>query len=115
MCWRLGTFLLGPVFQLFPSFLVPVEPRKKQEEWSKHWITHGFVGLEKVLAATSKKYCVGDTITMADYYLAPMVFNAYRYGVDVGKFPNIERLNRTLLEEDSFKETHPSKQIDAKE
>ena len=42
--------------------------------WSKHWITTGFVALEKVLEKTAGECCVGDLVTMADCCLVPQVF-----------------------------------------
>lgn len=41
-------------------------------------ITKGFVALEKTLASTSGKYCIGDEVTVADVFLVPQVYNANR-------------------------------------
>ena len=54
-------------------------------EWSRHYIGKGFAGLEALLARPgyAGAYCVGDTPTMADAFLAPQVYNALRWKVSV--------------------------------
>ena len=39
--------------------------------WAKHWITVGLESLEKILAHSAGKYCVGDEVTLADAFLVP--------------------------------------------
>lgn len=51
---------------------------EEEEKWSQFWITKGFKALEKILATSAGKYCVGDQITLADCCLVPQVFNAHR-------------------------------------
>lgn len=46
---------------------------EKKAEWGRHWITKGFVALEKLLERYAGKYSVGDSITMADLCLVPQV------------------------------------------
>ncbi|XP_037551502.1 maleylacetoacetate isomerase isoform X2 [Nematolebias whitei] len=81
-------------------------------QWAQHFINRGFQGLEQILKQTSGKYCVGDEISMADICLAPQVYNAERFKVDMEPFPTIKRLNETLLEIEAFKASHPSRQPD---
>ena len=76
-------------------------------------IENGFEALEAVLKETAGKYCVGDTISMADLCLVPQVYNARRFGCDMGKFPTIVRLDAALNELPAFKKAHPSNQPDA--
>lgn len=42
-------------------------------EWGRYWIERGFQGLEKMVAKTAGKYCVGDEVTLADMCLVPQV------------------------------------------
>ena len=72
-------------------------------------------GLEAVLLGTAGKYCVGDTITMADLCLVPQVYNARRFKVDMSKYPTIERIDAALLQLPAFKAAHPSAQPDCPE
>ncbi|XP_076834251.1 maleylacetoacetate isomerase isoform X2 [Brachyhypopomus gauderio] len=81
-------------------------------QWAQHFISRGFEALEFILKQTAGKYCVGDEISMADICLAPQVYNAERFKVDVDQFPTIKQLNETLLELEAFKESHPARQPD---
>ncbi|XP_060074672.1 maleylacetoacetate isomerase-like [Ylistrum balloti] len=84
-------------------------------EWGKFWIDKGFVALEQILKRTAGKYCVGDSVTMADACLVPQVYNANRFKVDMDQFPTISRINNALLQLDAFQESHPSKMDDCPE
>ncbi|CAO3614815.1 unnamed protein product [Cunninghamella blakesleeana] len=81
--------------------------KEKEEEWAKHWVTNGFIGLEKIVKQCSGTYSVGDQITMADVFLGPMVYNAYSWKVDMSEFPTITRVYNTLMTFPEFKETEP--------
>ncbi|KAF0685665.1 Aste57867_22501 [Aphanomyces stellatus] len=84
-----------------------------KEEWVDFWVSRGFQGLEARLAETAGTYCFGDTITMADLYLAPQVLNAQGYHVDLAPFPTIQRINETLSNEAAFIHAHPKNMPDA--
>ena len=56
---------------------------------------------------------MGDTPGAADCFLIPQVFNAYRYKVDMGPFPTIEKINKNALTLETFKKAHPSEQPDS--
>lgn len=57
------------------------EKTKHKLSWGKHWIDNGFKGVEARLKKTAGKYCFGDTITIADAFLVPQVYNARRFKV----------------------------------
>ncbi|GAB1601205.1 maleylacetoacetate isomerase-like [Argonauta hians] len=81
-------------------------------EWGHYWIERNFHALETLLKQSAGKYCVGDDITMADLCLVPQVYNSERFKVDLGPFPNINRINKALLELEIFQISHPSNQVD---
>ena len=83
-----------------------------KKNWTQFWISSKFEGLEKLVSETSGKCCVGDDITIADLCLVPQVFNALRFGVEMKRFPIINRINEYLSTIDAFKRTHPSEQPD---
>lgn len=68
--------------------------------------------MEKILAETSGTHCIGDTVTLADVYLVPQVYNANRFNVDMKLYPIISRLNESALKLDAFKRAHPNEQPD---
>jgi maleylacetoacetate isomerase len=78
-----------------------------KKEWGAHWIESGFNALENALSEASGKYSFGDTITLSDFYLIPQCYNANRFGVDLSKFPNINRINESILSEEFSKKAHP--------
>src|SRR6187549_544868 len=68
-----------------------------REDWTRHWVRLGFEALERVLADSSSTgaFCEGDTPTMADCCLVPQAYNARRFGIDVGAYPTIARIEAT--------------------
>jgi len=88
---------------------------EKKMEWGKNVIQSGLEALEKVLAETSGKYCVGDSVTIADLCLVPQVYNANRFKVDMSRFPIISRINEELSQLEPFIKSHPSNQPDCPE
>lgn len=81
-------------------------------EFAGETISTRFSDLEVILKDCSGKYCVGDEVTMADLCLAPQVYNAGRFGVDMSKFPVISRINENLMKIPAFEKGHPAKQPD---
>jgi maleylacetoacetate isomerase len=58
--------------------------------WMSHFITLGFQGLEAMLAESADTpFAHGDRPGLADLCLVPQVYNARRWGVDLGAFPRI--------------------------
>lgn len=91
----------------------PAEKDAAKAAWAKQYIVAGFEALEKLLIASAGRYCVGDEITMADVFLAPQVYNAMRFKVDLSAYPTISRVYAAAAELDEFKAAHPSVQPDA--
>eukprot|EP01094_Clydonella_sp_ATCC50884_P019603 TRINITY_DN3877_c0_g1_i1.p1 TRINITY_DN3877_c0_g1~~TRINITY_DN3877_c0_g1_i1.p1 ORF type:complete len:230 (-),score=81.88 TRINITY_DN3877_c0_g1_i1:640-1284(-) len=88
---------------------------ERKMEWGKHWITEGFVALERALASSphTGTYCHGESVTLADLCLVPQVYNANRFSVEMSAFPTIARIHAALVELEPFKAAHPSVQPDA--
>lgn len=81
--------------------------------WSAGWIADGFAALETLTASTSGRYCFGDSITAADLFLVPQLYNARRFEVDLAPFPTLLRVEQAALALDAFSSTRPEAQIDA--
>ena len=88
---------------------------ERRTEWAKHFIETGFNALETMLSNTAGQYCVGDTVTLADVYLVPQVYNANRVGVDMNPFPTINAVHSRLVGLDAFQKAHPIQCQDATE
>ncbi|KAM0038840.1 putative glutathione transferase [Helianthus debilis subsp. tardiflorus] len=73
--------------------------------WAQSHIRKGFVALEKLLVNYAAKYATGDEIYLADFYLAPQIYNAiYVYNLDMTEFPILLKLNKTYEETPSFQQ-----------
>lgn len=78
--------------------------------WYHHWIIEGFTALETQLLA--KPYCFGSTVTLADVYLVPMVYNALRFNLSMKKFPKILAIYEACNKLDAFDKARPENQED---
>ena len=87
--------------------------RARNFEWAAYWIDRGFVGLEALLQVSAGKYCVGDDVTLADIALVPQVYNAHKFGVDMGRFPLIGRIDAECRQLDAFRRAAPDAQPDS--
>eukprot|EP01135_Chromosphaera_perkinsii_P008910 Nk52_evm20s1524 gene=Nk52_evmTU20s1524 len=83
--------------------------------WGKHFITLGFEGLEAKLAKYAGRFCYGDNITLADVCLAPQIYNAKRFGVEMERFPVISRVGEELSRVEAFIRASPEMQEDCPE
>lgn len=80
------------------------EERKKV---AQYWIRGKFEKLEKLVAQTAGKFCVGDELTIADVCLVPQMFNARRFEIDTSPFPTLKAIDDRLQEMEIFKVSHP--------
>ena len=85
---------------------------EQRKTWSQFWISKGLKVVEELLVKSSRKFCVGDQITMADCCLVPQIYNANRFEVDMSHFPNITRIMKSLESEKAFISAHPDNQLD---
>jgi maleylpyruvate isomerase len=86
-----------------------------KDAWYRHWLESGFESLEKRLANDSRvgKLCFGDTPTLSDLCLAPQVYNARRFNLDMSCYPTIERIADHAAQIDAFARAAPGQQPDA--
>lgn len=68
------------------------------EQWNKELLAKGLRAFEAVAEDYAGRYSFGDSITMADACLLPAVWNAERFGVDLGAFPVVSRIVDGLRE-----------------
>jgi maleylacetoacetate isomerase len=90
-------------------------PQVERERWTQHWIREGFTAFERLLVnnVSTGEFCEGDEPTMADICLAPQVYNAKRWSVDLSPFPLIQRISDACLRLDEFERARPENQPDA--
>lgn len=81
--------------------------------WVAHWITAGFRGLEPLVEAHGRGFAYGDTPTIADCCLAPQVYSAERFKVDLAPFPAIRSAAAHARQLPAFRAAAPERQPDA--
>uniref|UniRef100_A0A2R5LGG8 maleylacetoacetate isomerase n=1 Tax=Ornithodoros turicata TaxID=34597 RepID=A0A2R5LGG8_9ACAR len=92
--------------------LIPRIGEAEWRNWAKFFITKGFVAVEAILKATAGKYCVGDSVTLADAVLIPQLSNARMHDIDMAQFPMIARVAEALEKVPAFQVSHPCRQMD---
>lgn len=81
--------------------------------WNRHWIAIGFGAIEARLAASAGRHAVGDAISLADICLVPQMYNARRYGLDLGPYPRILAADAAARALPAFAAAAPEAQADA--
>lgn len=89
-------------------------PWEKRREWFEHWLHTGFVAMESILAGSEETgtYCFGDKPTLADVCLAPQIYLAEKYKVDLSGYPTLRRIYRTCMTLAAFQSAAPETQPD---
>ena len=73
----------------------------------------GLASLEIEAANFGRGFMVGDRLTLADVFLVPQMFAARRFGVELGPYPNLVRIDARLTPIPEFAAAHPDRQPDA--
>ena len=84
-------------------------------DWCSHWIHSGLSAFERLLRkhGAGAKYAFTDTPGMADACLAPQLFAAQRFEVDLSGLPEVERIGRNCASHPAFRDAEPARQPDA--
>ncbi len=83
--------------------------------WYEHWVARGFSAFEQWLApgGESEAFCHGDSPGLADCFLVPQVYNAERFGCDLGPYPRIREIAERCRTRQEFISAAPENQPDA--
>ncbi len=84
-------------------------------EWYAHWIADGMRSFEATLNQQKRfgKFCLGDTVTLADVCLVPQIANARRFRCPLDDFPHSVAIADAAAELPAFRAAHPAVQADA--
>jgi maleylpyruvate isomerase len=81
--------------------------------WYHHWMREGFAALEGMVSAHgSEQHCCGSSLSLADVFLVPQVYNAERFGCDLSAYPRVSRIAGHLRTLPAFAEAAPERQPD---
>lgn len=83
--------------------------------WYRHWVSEGFRGLETQAreCSSSRRYCFGDAVSLADICLVPQMFNARRFQTDLTPYPTLTAISAHLESLPAFAQASPEAQPDA--
>ena len=72
-----------------------------QQTWRLHWIQEGFAAIEQLLQKSDYRgrFCFGDKPGMADVFLIPQVYNAFRFGCEMKSYPLISGIYSNCMQE----------------
>jgi maleylacetoacetate isomerase len=84
------------------------------DAWLRAWIGRGLAALEDMLEREAPgEFCVGTHPTLADACLLPQCASAHRFGVDLGAYPRIARIEKACNAIGAFQRAAPAQQPDA--
>jgi maleylacetoacetate isomerase len=83
--------------------------------WYRNWIAIGLSSLEAQAqrASGDGRHMFGTTVTLADVYIVPQMYNARRFKCDVAPYPTLQAICRHLETLPAFAEAAPEAQPDA--
>lgn len=82
-------------------------------DWIRHWIGEGFCALETLVARHGGSFAFGDSVSLADCYLVPQLYNAERFGVDLAPYPRLVAAGNAACQLPAVVAAHPDSQPDA--
>ncbi|MGZ3416828.1 MAG: maleylacetoacetate isomerase [Polyangiales bacterium] len=85
-----------------------------QKTWMRHWIQRGLDAVERELAIIEAeghggRHAVGGSVTAAELFIIPQLYNARRQSLDVTKWPKLAAIEAAALETDAAKMSHPDR------
>jgi maleylacetoacetate isomerase len=80
--------------------------------WYRHWIAVGFSGLEQEArrASSDGHYMFGSSVTIADIYIVPQMYNARRFKCDLEPYPTLRSICAHLESLPAFAKAVPEAQ-----
>jgi maleylpyruvate isomerase len=83
------------------------------DAWGKHFIAKGLGALEALARPRAGQFLLGDSVTLADIFLVPQMYNARRFNLPLEAFPTLVRADENAQALQAFKQAAPSAQPDA--
>ena len=85
------------------------------QDWGRKWIDRGFTAFEELARKRSadQQFSFGDSLTLADVWLIPQLYNARRFELDLTPYPAIVSIDDHCQTLASVAGAHPSRQPDA--
>jgi maleylpyruvate isomerase len=114
--WRVRIALAfkGIAYEYAPVHLLPQDPylRARSRQLAEI-VNSGIQALQAAAQETAGTHLVGDEVSFADLCLVPQLYNARRFGVDLGEYPTLLRVEAACGALPAFAAAHPDRQPDA--
>jgi maleylacetoacetate isomerase len=83
--------------------------------WYQHWIATGFRSLEEDAKRLTGdgRHMFGKSVTLADIFIVPQMYNARRFKCDLGSYPTLRTICAHLESLPAFARAVPEAQADA--
>jgi maleylacetoacetate isomerase len=81
--------------------------------WAQKFMARGLDAYEEAASKTAGKYSVGDDVTLADVVLVPQCWNAGRVGLELSRWPTVQRIFGEMEKLEAVQNAHWTKQADA--
>lgn len=83
--------------------------------WMHHWFNQMLKPLEEMISKRRQTlYALTNSASIVEICLIPQLYNARRFGLDLGKYPTLKAIESTCLELDAFQKALPENQPDYK-
>jgi maleylpyruvate isomerase len=83
------------------------------EPWAQTFVARGLAALEELAKPRAGRFLFGDTVTLADVYLVPQLYNARRLNVPYTGLSTLVRAENSCLALAAFENARPEAQPDA--
>jgi maleylpyruvate isomerase len=104
---------IQPLQNLMVTQRVKAELHGDDRAWNAHWIDRGLGALQALAERTAGRYLVGDAVSFADICLVPQLYSARRFGVDLGPYGLLTRVETACAGLAAFQAAHADRQPDA--
>lgn len=93
---------------LFESVIPPPSAEFRQD-FARQAIHAGLSAFQTLIQPLSGKFCIQDQVTFADICLAPQLYNARRFNVDLSPFHALTEIESRLLATRACQASHPDR------
>lgn len=101
-----------PLVNLSVLQRIKSELKADEKAWAAYWIGRGLEAVEAAVKPLAGRYCIGDEVSLADICVVPQLYGARRFGVDLGAYPTVVRIEAACNELPAFQAAHPDRQPD---
>jgi maleylacetoacetate isomerase len=95
--------------QNLTTMLLHSDNPEEQKRWARHWSRKGLQAYEKLAQETAGTFSFGNSLTLADLFLAPQCYNALRQEISLDEFPLIKKIYEAALATPSGQTSHPDR------